>query len=202
MAEVAAAVEEAQARILDDLDVTELPAVTVMVWQDRAAFEKKYGANAQNVQGFIDSRAWAVHIFNDGRALGPRAVHEFTHLVSLARNRDVLNNPRWLWEAVAIYESKAPPPPDPVTLACISSTRIPALEELDAHPGNIYRIGHLLAEFIVMKWSKAALGELISRNGDVAGTLGASPEEFRRLWLEYVLGEYEIRNPSQYSENC
>ena len=33
-------------------------------------------------------------------------VHEFAHCVSLQVNPRIANNPRWLWESVAIYESR------------------------------------------------------------------------------------------------
>ena len=41
-------------------------------------------------------------------ALIEAAVHEFAHGVSLHVNPRFGNNPRWLWEAVAIYEQADP----------------------------------------------------------------------------------------------
>ena len=34
------------------------------------------------------------------------AVHEFAHVVSMYVNSTIPNNPRWLWEAVALYENQ------------------------------------------------------------------------------------------------
>ena len=34
--------------------------------------------------------------------------HEFAHCVSLKINPAIGNNPRWLWQAVALYEANLP----------------------------------------------------------------------------------------------
>ncbi len=169
-----------------------MPRVSIVVWQDPDAFEEEYGENAENVAGFLDPEDWEAHMLNVNRTLGLGTVHEFTHLVSLARNPEIPNNPKWLWEAVAIYESNRPPPPKPSTLSCITPTSIPTLDELDDHPVNIYRVGHLLAEFIVMTWSQQTLGELVATNGDVLSTLNVAPDEFEQMWLDYVNSGYDM----------
>ena len=91
-----------------------MPRVSIVVWQDPDAFEEEYGENAENVAGFLDPEDWEAHMLNVNRTLGLGTVHEFTHLVSLARNPEIPNNPKWLWEAVAIYESNRPPPPQAI----------------------------------------------------------------------------------------
>ena len=202
MAELSSTLSEYRLSVMEHLGVTEMPKVTVNVWNDRDAFEEAYGENAQFVRGYIDPETWSIHIYNTGR-LGLGTVHEFTHLVSLARNPNIVQNPKWLWEAVAIYESNRPPPPNPSTLACITTTTIPTLNDLNEHPMNIYRVGYLLAEFIATTWSQQALGELIATNGDISISLNLPSDEFEKMWLEYVISRYNIQTPSdEYTTDC
>ena len=41
-----------------------------------------------------------------GEAAPGESVHEFAHAVSLALDPSFSNNPRWFWEAVAVYEAR------------------------------------------------------------------------------------------------
>ena len=144
-----------------------------------------------------------MHVLNVGAPLGRSALHEFVHLVSLASNQGNGEIPIWLWEAVAIFESKRPPPPNPVNLACISQNSIPSLQELSEHPSNIYRIGSLLAEFIVDTWGYSHLAELVETSGDISNTLEISETEFQILWLVYVISHYDIpESEISVSQQC
>lgn len=189
--------------VMSNLGVSSMPLVTIKVWQDRNAFGKEFGEDATNVRGFIDSENWEVHVLNVRTPIGRGALHEFVHLVSLSKNQGNGPIPKWLWEAVAIYESKRPPPPNPGNLTCISSTDIPSLAELNQHPSNIYRVGNLLAEFIVETWSYEVLSELILNNGDVPTTLNISEQTFEQMWLSYSISQYDISpDNSAVSQQC
>ena len=189
--------------VMSNLGVSSMPLVTINVWQDRNAFGNEFGEDATNVRGFIDSKDWEVHVLNVRSPIGRGALHEFVHLVSLSVNKGNGQIPKWLWEAEAIYESKRPPPPNPANLACISSTNIPSLEDLNHHPSNIYRIGDLLAEFIVEAWSYEKLRELILTQGDVPVTLNISEQEFEKMWLSYTNSKYDISTDSSaVSKQC
>ena len=94
-------------------------------------------------------------------------VHEFAHCVSLHVNPRIANNPRWLWESVAIYESRqavdlrtidymrALSPPPFATLSGFDNTRV-------------YDVGYSIAEFIVSRWGQRGLRDLVAANGDTA----------------------------------
>jgi len=202
-AEVRGSIEEAIPRVLADLGVTELPPITVYVWGDADGFAQEYGEDATGVRGFISSENWEVHALYSGQPVWRSVLHEYTHLVSLARNPQILGNARWLWETVAIFESNRPPRPDESTLACISRTHVPSLDELSEHPSNIYRVGHLLGEFIVQTWSREALGTLIATTGDTFASFGISPHQFEQMWLAYLLENHDINESTVGSvENC
>lgn len=178
--------------IMSKLGEKSIPKVTVVVWQDRNEFTEEFGEDATNVRGFINSDNWEVHLINLRTPLGLGALHEYVHLISLAVNDGNSQLPIWLWESLAIYESRRPPPPDPVSLSCVGRNYVPTLSELSLHPSNIYRIGYLLAEFIVSQWSYDAFRPLLLNGGDVFATFGISEARFEELWLSYINSTYDI----------
>ena len=58
------------------------------------------------------------------------AVHELCHVASLYVNPGIANNPRWLWESVALYENGELV--DPRSLPYMVEGRPPTLAQLDA----------------------------------------------------------------------
>ncbi len=180
-----------------------MPRVKVILWMDGNEFAEEFGGNAINVRGFINSDKWEVHLFDTGSPLGFSALHEYVHLISLAVNPRRNEIPLWLWESIAIYESGRPPPPDPVTLSCITQNNIPTLSELNEHPSNIYRIGFLLAEFIESEWTYDAFRLLLLNRGEIPTTFNISESEFRDRWLNYVLENHRIHATAvPDSPNC
>ena len=178
--------------VMSNLGVSTMPLVTIKVWQDRNAFGKEFGEDATNVRGFIDSENWEVHVLNVRTPIGGGALHEFVHLVSLSKNQGNGQIPKWLWEGVAIYESKRPPPPNPSSLMCITPYSIPSLTGLNAHPSNIYRIGNLLLEYIVNTWTYSGLVQLIRTNGSIEQSLGITEHQFHEQWLAYANTQYNF----------
>lgn len=201
--DITSVLSEEVPRILENYSVSNFPTATIRVWQDRNSFSREFGEDATNVRGFIDSADWEVHVLNTGAPLGRSALHEFVHRVSLVKNQGNGQIPIWLWEAVAIYESKRPPPPNPADLNCVNTTNISTLEALNNHPSIINRIGNLLTEFILNSWSYETLGELITTNGNLATTLNISEAEFEQMWLVYANTAYDLStNSSVISQNC
>lgn len=189
--------------VMARLRVQDMPIVKVFVWEDRDDFAYEFGEDARNVRGFIDSNEWEVHLINLGAPLGYSALHEYVHLISLAVNENRGQIPLWLWESIAIYESRRPPPPRPEDLTCIGQNRVPTLQELNSHPSNIYRIGYLLAEFIDAQWNYDAFRLLLLSNGDVPSTFGITEADFEELWLNYILTSYNISPiEATVSPNC
>jgi len=186
MVEVASTLNEHRQRIMDSHGVETLPQITIKVWGDREAFEQAFLAqesgNATIVGGYTDAKNWEVRFFNFDMPVGLTAVHEFAHLVSIARNSTIDSNPRWLWEALAIYESGRPFVPEISELRCFGTSTGPTLNDLNQHPINIYRVGHYIADYIVREWGTKALIELIDYNGDTQLALGVSEEQFENAW--------------------
>lgn len=205
MAEIAQTLADYRAPVLEHLSVEKMHKVTVKVWGDRSAFERAFVAhengNPKLVGGYIDAISWEVRIFAFDRPLGLTAVHEFTHLVSIARNATIDNNPRWLWESVAIYESGRPPVPPAKNLTCFSEAGGPTLESLNEHPLNIYRVGYYLLDFVVHDWGRAGVVRLIETNGNLKDSLGVTQAIFEKRWLDYMR-EHSVPISSDRLSNC
>jgi hypothetical protein len=116
------------------------------------------------------------------------AVHEFSHVVSLNVNREFANNPRWLWEAVAIYEAQEFV--DPKKVQYMVEGDYPTLSELNLGFGTggnrIYSLGYILAEYVVEGWGMEALRGLIESNGNMISVLGVDIKEFENGWHEWL----------------
>src|SRR5215218_2700536 len=143
-------------------------------------------------------RSSAGYVFHDNEvrvlvtsATPVNAVHEFCHIVSLHVNASFGNNPRWLWETVALYENGERL--DPQSLAYLREGAFPTLVQLDADFDTnrmIYEVGYLLGEFIVRRWGQDALRRLIVANGALESVLGLDASAFEREWQAYVRRVY------------
>ncbi|HOX49033.1 MAG TPA: hypothetical protein PLG14_07570 [Spirochaetales bacterium] len=120
------------------------------------------------------------------------AVHEYAHSVSLAWARNWHNKPRWLWEAVALYE--AGELVDPRSLPYLSEGEFPSLAELDedynSSDHRIYEVGYLLLDFLRARWGMEKVKELVRSTGDIEGVLGVAEEDFERDWAAFVRKKY------------
>lgn len=115
------------------------------------------------------------------------AVHEMAHCLSLAVNPGFGNNPRWLWETVAVYE--AGEFVDPRTVPALVAGQPPTLAELDADvtAGQLVdQVGHTLGEFVVARAGREGLAALIGASGNTQAVLGLSPDAFVREWYAFV----------------
>ena len=116
-------------------------------------------------------------------------VHEFAHCVTLRVKPGIANNPRWLWESVAIYESGQSV--DLRGLDYMRSLSPPAFETLNSLENTrVYDVGYSIAEFIVTRWGSGALADLVGANGDTTAVLGITPGDFQRDWFAFTRQRY------------
>ncbi|WP_207423059.1 hypothetical protein [Desertivirga brevis] len=132
------------------------------------------------------------------------AVHEFTHTVvlQLLINREpqpfdsnkfdqkFASFPVWLWESVSVYEAKEFI--DPKQLEDLREGRYPSIKELNTRSKGqkIYTYGYTLIDFILEKYKRDKLIELIENYGDLEKTLGITEEQFSKEWYMFVREKY------------
>lgn len=188
------ALDDNYQRILDDLQVTGMPKITIKIWADYNHFlddmENDIGTRYTGATGYIFGPTESRLYFNDQVAVA--AVHEFAHLVSMQVNISISNNPRWLWEAVALYENNEFIHPS--TLPYMVSGDYPTLAELNTDYNNsnhrIYQVGYLLLEYIVTNWGMDTVIGLIQNNGNLSASLGLTNSEFESGWYQYLETTY------------
>lgn len=187
-------VEAHHARILGDLGLEQIPPVTVTLYPDPESFRAAVVPLVGNVPSFASglvSGPGEIHVLSPNLASRwsyPEGVvaivHEFAHCASLRVNPAIANNPRWLWETVALYE--AGQIVDPRTLPYMTAHRPPALSELNRIENTaIYEVGGLIGEFIVETWGRGALRDLLRTNGALETVLGVDETTFVSRWLEF-----------------
>ena len=179
-------------RIITALGVSSLPVIAVRIWQDeRTYFDEltRYFGVRYQASGYItgpaELRVLAVP------QLATNVVHEFVHAATMRLNPSFANNPRWLWEAVALYENGELV--NPRSIAYLNSGAFPTLQQLNADPNagrQVYEVGYLLGEFIVSTWGRPAYLRLIQANGDLQAVLGVSPAAFESSWQAFVRQRY------------
>lgn len=193
VAQIAAALEAEAPRITSDLDVSGMPVVTVTLYPGTEALRQAAASFAGPLPSFatgLVSGVDGIHIVSPNVAAtwryadGMQAmVHEFAHCVSLRANPGFANNPRWLWESVALYE--AGQFTDPRTVAGAGS--LTGFSTLNAFDNTmIYGVGASLARFVVDTRGKDAFRALIRTNGDLFQVLGISDTAFLNEWGAYL----------------
>ncbi len=190
--EIADRLEAELPRVAADLGVSGIRPVTVKVWQDEAA----WGAEVQRYFGRRIETAGYVTGPDELRVLAVpqvarNAVHELCHSLSLYVNPTFANNPRWLWESVALYENRELV--DPRTISYLVQGRPPTLAQLDVDVTagrQVYEVGYLLGEFVVARGGAGALRELIRTNGSTSAVLGLSASQFESAWYAWVRERY------------
>ncbi|HET7697784.1 MAG TPA: hypothetical protein VFK57_18870 [Vicinamibacterales bacterium] len=201
IAATAAALEREYDRIVADLRAGSMPPVTVTFYGDHGAMEAATRAAAGAVPawaaGLITS-ATQIHLMSPNLpSWGPyermlsHLVHEFAHCVSMKVNPRIANNPRWLWESVAIYE--AGQAVDLSRLDYMRASNPPSFESLAGlEQTRMYDVGYSIAEFIVARWGAGALADLIVAGGDTAGVLGIGLADFEREWFAFARQRYNF----------
>lgn len=181
-------------RITTDLGVENMPLVTIRLWGDYEHFLTDMvtiiGTRYEGATGYVSNRN-EICMYHTGQ--NPMTVvHEFAHLVSMQVNNTIPNNPRWLWEAIAIYESDDFI--NPSTLPYMVAGNYPTLNELNtdynSSNNSIYSVGYVLYEYIIETWGRELAIELIVNNGRIVATLGISYEEFESGWYQFIEEKY------------
>lgn len=181
-------------RIQDDLEVQAVTTYNVHLWADNDSYldaqERYLGQRYPGSSGYVMG-ANGMGLLNSAAA-STNAVHEYAHSMSLLIQPRFGNNPRWLWEAVALYENEDFVHPNRISY--LSSGNYPNLSELNSDFGSgsrkIYQVGYLLIEFILYQWGKGTMIELIRQTGDIPTVLHISVAEFETQWKTYVERKY------------
>jgi hypothetical protein len=201
IAEIAGAVERDYARILADLRIESMPRVTVTFYTDHGVLEAATRAQAGVVPswaaGLVTSSS-EIHLMSpNSPAWAPYSrmlsnlVHEFAHCVTLRSNPRIANNPRWLWESVAIYESGQSV--DLRRVPYIASLQPPAFSSLNSLDNTlVYDVGYSIAEFVVSRWGQRGLADLVAANGDSSSALGLANDDFERQWFAFARQRYGL----------
>ena len=195
----AARLESEYERILHDLGVPTMPRVNVSFYGTHGALVAGAGPSAGPIPAWATGLVTAedqIHLLSPAVA-GPyeramtNLVHEFAHCVSLRANRTIANNPRWLWEAIAVYEARQQV--DPRSLAYLISGQPPPFAQLNRFDNMlVYDVGFLISEFVVSRWGMDRYRSLLAANGDTQRVLEMPLADFERDWYAWVLATYGL----------
>lgn len=196
---IAGRLEAEYSRILTDLVSGPMPVVNVELFADHSAMEKAGLPLAipSWAGGFTPSESRIVLMSPNLPEWGPfdtgvgNLIHEFAHCVSSHLNPSIGNNPRWLWESVAVWEARQFV--DPRTVSYLANHQPPAFSQFnDLNDRRIYEIGYLVGEFAASRWGQSALHDLVLSNGDTARRLGIDQASFEQQWFAFVQTKYNI----------
>jgi hypothetical protein len=208
VAGTAALVEAEYARIVAELGSPVMTRITIFLHPDFASMQTAVQATAGTLPSFatgLVTNAATIHVISPNRTSiwsysdGARAiVHEFAHCVTLRINASIANNPRWLWETVALYE--AGDFVDPRSAPALASGQPPTLARLNGFDNvDIYQVGFTIGEFIVARWGRDGLVSLIRNNGDTIAITGLGPAALIAEWYEFVRARYFSAHSGQVS---
>jgi hypothetical protein len=200
IASIAQHLENNYSRVTADLSASNLPVINIQFYSNQSALHQtlNYPYSPAWLVGAATARD-QIHMMSPNAPNLNRAfeemltilVHEFTHCVTLNIAPRSSNNPRWLWEGVALYEAGQFVHPN--RLAYLVNGNPPTLAGLNANwqtNTHIYDVGFLLIEYIVAKWGKEKLVNLITALGDIQTVLGISVAAFESGWFEFVRAKY------------
>lgn len=196
VAHIRTALTDNQPAVLAALGLEQMPTVTVQIWLDETryqdAMEVTLGMRAPGSRGYVTGASEIRLLRHQQLSAQREAVHEFVHAATLTLNPDFGNNPRWLWEAVAIYLAEEFV--DPRTVEQFRGGLCPSLATLNSpfdRGGSIYSSGYLLGEFIDTKWGASSLPALVNSNGNTEVVLGITENEFEARWCDFVQEKYQ-----------
>ena len=175
--------------------VDSMAVLTVVLYPDRRSFQ-----NANNSSSWVTgvtrgtTRMEIVSPFGPNQVfdLWPdtRAEHMLAHLVQLAVNPEVANNPRWLWESLALYESGQKTPANIVEFFAPDAE--PALSQLNGGFGTpIIDVGFYLGEFLNVTFGPEVVIALIEAEGNLE-TIGLTGEQFIAQFVAFVRARYGL----------
>jgi hypothetical protein len=188
--------ENAQ-HMLSDFQIEQVDTYMVYLWGTNdsylAAQQQHIGTRYPGSTGYVMG-PFAMGLLNVS-GVASNAVHEYAHSLSLRINGTFGNNPRWYWEAIALYESGGFV--DPKNIRYLVEGNYPSLSELnsDFNTSNqkIYQVGYLLAEFVKVQWGMQSVIELIKQNGNIQKVLKITNAEFETQWKQFIETKYFSR---------
>lgn len=190
---IAGKLESKYQKIMTDLNVKTLPMITVRIYPTAESFHD--GINFTNAPpnilatafGKADARMVSPHAVSaeEGAMLTHHIVHEFVHCVHL--NIDYApNNPRWLWEGLAMYESGWFI--DPAGIDVIKNKAFPPLMALNN--GLEYELGYVILEAVHDLWGPDTVIDLVKKRGDTNASLHIGQEEFDKRVYDQIYRKY------------
>jgi hypothetical protein len=178
----------------------ELATVNVHFYQDVHALQEAVKVQIPNLPLWatgLATSATQIHMISpyhpalNTMQMMSNLVHEFAHCVTLAINPRFGNNPRWLWESMAVYDSNQFR--DPRLLPYMVSQNPPSITELNEfNSAKVYEVGFLIGEYIVSQWGYIKLKEFIQNKGQIQASLGMDNSQFINNWLGWVKVKYGI----------
>ena len=186
----AASLEQEFTRITSDLDVASMPRVNIHLYGTHSQLEAAVAPLVGSIPVWASGLVTATDQIHVVARIGAvNLVHEFAHCVSMRINPRIPNNPRWFWEALAIYE--AGQAVDPKVLPYMTAATPPSLAALNGFDNTlIYDVGYTIGEFIAARGGRAAMRALVANSADVQTTLGLSLPEFERAWFAFTRQKY------------
>lgn len=192
--------ERHYSRIITDLKSDTLPNVKVYFFTDHDSLAAAVAHAVPNLPSWANALAISeteIYMISPNHPdfgysfMMVNLIHEFAHCVSYHIRPNIGNNPRWLWESVAIYESGQFF--DPHNIPYLVSHNPPTFAQLNSFNNTmIYEVGYLLAEYIVLNWSQTHFVNLILTNGNLQQVLGVNSTEFLENWFAFVVNRYDL----------
>lgn len=196
---IAGRLERSYDKILNDFKIENIPVTMVRIYPDIKSFHQ--AINFPNAPDYILATAFGKDDFRmtspnsvsqeDSLTLIQNVTHEFTHCVHL--NIDYSpNNPRWLWEGIAMFEADWFF--DPQEIDIIKNKQFPPLATLNN--GQEYELGYAIIEAIKDIWGFDVVIDLIKKRGDTQVVLQISQNQFEEKIYERIYTKY-IQNRNQ-----
>jgi hypothetical protein len=179
-------------KILSDFKLKKIPPTTVRIYPDVTSF--RHGINFPNAPDHVLATAFGKDDFRmaspnskgvDSLMLLKGVTHEFTHCVHLNISYSP-NNPRWLWEGVAMFEADWFFEPGEFDL--IKNKDFPSLSALNN--GMEYMLGYVIIEAIKDIWGFDTVLGLIKKRGDVETVLKLNQSKFEEKIFTHIYNKY------------
>lgn len=197
--EILSKLEQNYFRVLNDLSIiNDTTHIIVRLWGNEEHFlndmQRDLGTRYTGATGYVYGKNEIRVLFRSLSSTANDALHEFCHIATIMINKVIANNPRWLWEAAAIYLSGGFV--NPSTLTYLKQGLFPSISELNSsyNLGNmkIYQVGYVLAEYTISVFGKEKFIDLIKTNGGFSSSLSITQEQFEAGWKEFVKKKYML----------